>query len=214
MLFLLWLCVFTPSGVISPLFSSSILGTYRPGEFIFHCHIFLPFHIVHGVLKARILKWFSISFSSPVDHILSELSTMTCPNWVTLQAMAHSFIELDWLWPMWSVWLVSVIVVFILSALWWMRIRGLRKLPDGRDWLRGKLTNWSHGLQPCLTQWNYEPCHVGPPKINRSWWRVLTKYGPLERRMATHFNILALRTPWTVWKGKKIKHWKMNSPGQ
>ena len=26
--------------------------------------------------------------------------------------------------------------------------------------------------------------------------------------------ILALRTPWTVWKGKKIGHWKMNSPGQ
>ena len=27
------------------------------------------------------------------------------------------------------------------------------------------------------------------------------------------FSILALRTPWTVWKGKKIWHWKMNSPG-
>ena len=23
-----------------------------------------------------------------------------------------------------------------------------------------------------------------------------------------------LITPWTVWKGKKIGHWKMNSPGQ
>ena len=29
-----------------------------------------------------------------------------------------------------------------------------------------------------------------------------------------HFNILAWRTPWAVWKGKKIGHWKMNSPGQ
>ena len=28
------------------------------------------------------------------------------------------------------------------------------------------------------------------------------------------FSILALRTPWTVWKGKKIWHWKINSPGQ
>ena len=36
------------SAVISPLFSSSILGTYRPGEFIFSCPIFLPFHTVHG----------------------------------------------------------------------------------------------------------------------------------------------------------------------
>ena len=31
---------------------------------------------------------------SPVDHVLSELSTMTCPFWVTLHAMAHSFTEL------------------------------------------------------------------------------------------------------------------------
>ena len=36
---------------------------------------------------------------------------------------------------------------------------------------------WSHGLQPCVTQWNYEPCHVGPPKMDGSWWRVLTKRG-------------------------------------
>ena len=30
-------------------------------------------------------------------------------------------------------------MVFSLSALWWIKIRGLWKLPDGRDWLRGKL---------------------------------------------------------------------------
>ena len=30
-------------------------------------------------------------------------------------------------------------MVFSLSALWWRRIRGLWKLPDGRDLLRGKL---------------------------------------------------------------------------
>ena len=29
-------------------------------------------------------------------------------------------------------------MVFILSTLWWIRIRGLWKLPDGRDWLWGK----------------------------------------------------------------------------
>ena len=65
-LFLLWLSLFILSGVISPLLSSSILDTYQPGEFIFLCHIFLSFHAhtVHGVLKARILKWFAIPFSS------------------------------------------------------------------------------------------------------------------------------------------------------
>ena len=65
----------------------------------------------------------------------------------------------------------------------------------------------SSASQPCLTQWNYEPL-----KMDGSWWRVLTKRGPLEKEMANHFSILALRTPWTVWKGRKIGHWKMNSP--
>ena len=32
----------------------------------------------------------------------------------------------------------------------------------------------------------------------------LTKHGPLEKGIANHFIILALRTPWTVWKGKMI----------
>ena len=69
-----------------------------------------------------------------------------------------------------------------------------------------KTTNWSHGLQTCLTQWNYDPCCVGPPKTDGSWWRVLTKHGPLENRTTNHFSILALRIPWTVWKGKKIRN--------
>ena len=39
--------------------------------------------------------WSNLPFPSPVDHVLSELSTMTCPSWVALHVMAHSFIELD-----------------------------------------------------------------------------------------------------------------------
>ena len=39
--------------------------------------------------------WSGLSFPSPVDHVLSELSTMTCPSWVALHSMAHSFIELE-----------------------------------------------------------------------------------------------------------------------
>ena len=60
-LFLLWLHPFILSGIISPLSSCSILGTYLPEEFIFQYPIILPFHTVHGVLKARILKWFPFS---------------------------------------------------------------------------------------------------------------------------------------------------------
>ena len=42
----------------------------------------------------------------------------------------------------------------------------------------------------------------------------LTKHGPLEKGMANHFSILALRNAWTVWKGKKVWHWKMSSVGR
>ena len=89
-LFLLWLHPFVLSGVISPLISISTLGSCWPGEFIFQCPIFLPFHTVHGVLKARILKWFTIPFSSgphsvrPLHHDLSILGSPTRHGLVSL----------------------------------------------------------------------------------------------------------------------------------
>ena len=133
-LFLLWLHLFFLSGVISPLISSTILGTHRPGKPIFQCPLCLFY-----------CSWGSQGKNTEVvchslNHVLSELSTMTCPSWVTLHGMAHSFIELDkavvhvirllsFLW----LWFSSV------CPLWWRRVRGLWKLPDERDWLRGKL---------------------------------------------------------------------------
>ena len=91
--FLLWFCLFILSGVISPLISSSIWRTCRPGEFIIQCPIFLPFILFMGFSKQD--YWSGLPFPSPVGHILSELSTMTHPSWVALHGMAHSFIELD-----------------------------------------------------------------------------------------------------------------------
>ena len=83
-------------------------------------------------------------------------------------------------------------MVFILSALWWRRIRGLWKLPDGRDWLWVKLglglvgramlssvqfscsvisdSLWPHGLQharlPCPSPVPGAYSNSCPP----SWW--------------------------------------------
>ena len=39
--------------------------------------------------------WSGLPFPSPVDRILSELSTMSHPSWVALHGMPHDFIELD-----------------------------------------------------------------------------------------------------------------------
>ena len=105
-LFLLWLHSFILSGVISPLIFSSIFGTYQPGEFLFQYPTILPFHTVHGVLKARILLWFAILF--PVDHILPDLSTCpACPGWPHMAW--PSFIELD---------KSAVCVIRLVSFLW------------------------------------------------------------------------------------------------
>ena len=78
--FSLWLRLFILSGVISPVFSSSILDTYWPWEFITQCHIFLPFILFMGFSNQE--YWSGLPFPSPVDHILSDLSTMTLPSWV------------------------------------------------------------------------------------------------------------------------------------
>ena len=106
-LFLLWISLFTPSGTVSLLFSSSSWTPTNLGSYIFQCRIFLPLHTVHGVLKATVLKWLAIP--SPVDHVLSELSTMTHPSWVARHHMAHRVIELG---------KVVVHAVSLVSFLW------------------------------------------------------------------------------------------------
>ena len=79
-----------------PLFSSSILDTFRPGRLIFRCRVF--FCLSHcsrgshskntGVVCCSLLQW-------EEAHVLSELFTMTCPPWAALHGMAHSFTELS-----------------------------------------------------------------------------------------------------------------------
>ena len=41
---------------------------------------------------------------------------------------------------------------------------------------------------------------AGQPKTGGSWWRGLTEWDPLEKGMANHFSILALRTPMNTMK--------------
>ena len=52
-----------------------------------------------------------------MDHVLSELSTMTCLSLMALQGMAHSFTELDKaLVHVFKIGYFSVIVVFCLPS--------------------------------------------------------------------------------------------------
>ena len=141
-----WILSFKPAFSLSS-FTFIKRLTYWPGEFIFQCPIFLPFHTVHGVLKAGILKWmFAIPLDWQVDHVLSDLSTMTRPSWVALHGMAYSFIELD---------KAVVHVIRLVSFLWlWFSVC----LPsDGEGWeaygsfLMGE-TDWGgNGLRSITT---------------------------------------------------------------
>ena len=72
-----------------------------------------------------------------------------------------------------------------------------------------KLITWITALSNSVKLWAM-PCRVTPN--GRSWWRLLTKCGPLEKAMANHISTLALKTPWTVCKGKNIKTLKDELP--
>ena len=71
-----------------------------------------------------------------------------------------------------------------------------------------------HAKGACITQQSYKSCHEGPHKKmghSEMFWK---KCSPLEEERATHSSMIAWRTPGTVWKGKKIWHWKISLPSQ
>jgi len=88
-LFLLWLHPFILSGVIFPLISSSILGTYRPGEFSV-----ISFAFSFSSWGSQGKNTEVVCHSLLLDHILSELhrdpSVLGGPT-----RHGHTFIELD-----------------------------------------------------------------------------------------------------------------------
>ena len=88
-LFLLWLHPFILSGVISPLISSSILGTYRPGEFLYHFTFSYCSWSSQGknteVVCHSLLQWTTFCQTSPPRP--------ACLGWPHMASL--SFIELD-----------------------------------------------------------------------------------------------------------------------
>ena len=73
----------------SLLFPCSILDTFQPGGLIFCCHTF--WLLIQFMRFPWQVYWGGLPFPSPVDHVLSELSTVTHPSWVVLHSMVHSF---------------------------------------------------------------------------------------------------------------------------
>ena len=69
------------------------MGTYDLGSSSFSVLSFCLFILFMGFSKQEHCS--GLPFPSPMDHVLSELSTMTRPSWVAQHSKAHSFIELD-----------------------------------------------------------------------------------------------------------------------
>ena len=91
MSFSLWLSLFILSGTLSPFFPYWTPTDLGWGEvFIFQCYVFLPFHRVHAVLKARILKWFATPFYTGPHFVLPWLAatfpSATSCSWMTCRA--------------------------------------------------------------------------------------------------------------------------------
>ena len=69
------------------------------GEFLFQYPIILPSQTVHGVLKARILKWFAIPFSSrphpvrPLHHDPTILGGPTLHGLVSLEHFMQKWVQ-------------------------------------------------------------------------------------------------------------------------
>ena len=101
------------------LMSSSVLGTYWPGEFLFCILSFCLFILFMGFSKQE--YWSGLTFPSPVDHILSDFSVMTRPSWVAPQAWL-GFTELDKVVVLvWLDWLIYCEYGFGLSV-WWKQL--------------------------------------------------------------------------------------------
>ena len=152
---------------------------------------------------------------------------MTCPSWVALHGMAHSFIELDRAVVMWSVWLIFCDCCFHSVCPLRDKVKRLWKLPDERDWLWGKLglflmlramlskslilfsVDGRGSVRSLLV--DLRPNYGGTslvaqrlkslPPIQETRVRSLGQEDPLEKEMATHSSILAWEIPWTEEPG-------------
>ena len=93
--FLFWPSCFILSGAISncpELFPSSVLDIFQPGGSFSSVIPFCLFILFMEFSSQE--YWSGLPCPPPVDHVLSELFTMSCPSWVALHGMAHSFLEL------------------------------------------------------------------------------------------------------------------------
>ena len=128
--------------------------------------------------------WSILPFPSPVDYILSDLSTMTCLSWVALWAWL-GFIELDKaVVLMWLDWLVFCEYGFSVSALWCPLTTPTILLGFLLPWAWGIS---SHQLQQSTAAAPYLGWTEASGKTSSSSLEMTSSFGGLSRLLtATH----------------------------
>ena len=156
----------------------------------------------------RKCSWYFIKWKRRIDEqtpcFFKSRYISTCKKIMDVQKNVHS----DYLWMKNR----TVFPLFILFLKFSIQLLSCVRLCHPMDCSRPGFPVHHQPLE--LTQTHVHRVSDGQFFFSTFRWRVLTMCGPLEKGMANHFSILALRTPWTVWKGKKIGYRKMNSPGQ
>ena len=108
-----------------------------------------------------------LSFPSSVDHVLSELSIMTCPSRVALHSMAHSFIELH----------------RAPNLLQWLQLKSQRHLLLGRKSVTNlenilKSKHYFADKDPSSQSYGFSSSHYGCELGHKESWALKNWYFP------------------------------------
>ena len=188
-LFLLWLHPFILSGVISPLISRSILGTFRPGEFLFQSPIILPFHTVHET------TWDNIKQHAQEEQATSKEQQLrrhrrTERSYSTFKVRRGDREEI----PLTQ---GTELRCSLLGQPWREpHVQGKKNPSKMVSVARGhqradrlkpssQKTSQSDHRTTALSWLNETVMRVGPPKTVGSWWSGQIECGPLEKEWQT-----------------------------
>ena len=176
---------------------------------MFQCPIVLPFHTVHGVLKARIQKWFAIPFSSgpcfvrTLHHDPSVLSgPLRCGCiWCEWNLYAVDEFVSSWSYWYWNLSSLKIKITFMKKQghreiLNWTNVEYSKKY-ENKAWLCFSFSFFKRCLwfKLGLPRWlSHKRIHLPmqEPRVRYLGWE-----DSLKEEMATHSSILAWEIPWT-----------------